>query len=162
MIIWDKKNGYTYKDEATNKEYTLHELMCYKGTASSDIVGIWDEKNNCFANYVYGAEFLDESIEELNNTIKYYVDAYEAKRNNQSKARAFIKYKSTKAGVKDFLADASTDFFAEMEKPWEDQQLEKYDIVISCGKRKISIPLGAEEWDGIEALLTNASETWEA
>lgn len=163
MIIWDKKNGYTYKDETTRKEYSLHEMKCYQGEASSDIVAIWDDASNCFANYVYGAEFLHESIEELNNTIKFYVDDYEAKQKEKAKAKAEIvaKYKCTKAGVKAFLDEASTDFFAEMEKPWDDQHLENFDIVISCGKRKISIPLGAEEWNGIEVLLTDAAETWE-
>lgn len=151
MIIWDKKNGYTYKDEATNKEYTLHELMCYKGTASSDIVGIWDEENNCFANYVYGAEFLDESIEELNNTIKFYVDDYEAKRNKPSNARAFVKYGFSKAGVHDFLEHASNDFFADMDNGGE--HIDQFDIVVSCGKHKIRVPLGAEEWDGLESWL---------
>lgn len=158
MIIWDQKNGYTYKDEATNKEYTLHELMCYKGTASSDIVGIWDEKNNCFANYVYGAEFLDKSIEELNNTIKFYVDAYEAKQKAETKAKAFIKYEFTKAGVKAFLEKASDDFFAEMEKEWEVQNLGQFDIEISCGKHKVRIPLGAEEWNSVEVMLADCLE----
>lgn len=151
MIIWGKKNGYTYKDEATNKEYSLHELMCYKGTASSDIVGIWDEENNCFANYVYGAEFLDESIEELNNAIKFYVDDYEAKRNKPSKARAFVKYGFSKAGVHDFLEHASNDFFADMDNGGE--HIDQFDIVVSCGKHKIRVPLGAEEWDGLESWL---------
>ena len=162
MIIWDKKNGYAYKDEATNKEYTLHELTCYKGTASSDIVGIWDEENNCFANHVYGAEFLDGNIEELNNTIKFYVDAYEAKRKTQTKAKAFIKYEFTKAGVKAFIDQASNDFFEEMDKDYEDQHLERFDIEISCGKHKVRIPLGAEQWNALENCLTDAIEDWEA
>ena len=162
MIIWDKKNGYVYEDETNGKRYSTYEAKCYEGECTSDILIIWDEENNCFANYVYGATLLHENIEELNNTIKFYVDDYEAKRNKPSKARALIKYEATKAGVRAFLDEASTDFFAEMEKPWDDQHLENYDIVISCGKRKISIPLGAEEWNGIEALLTDAAETWEA
>ena len=158
MIIWDKKNGYTYKDEDTQKEYTLHEMACYQGTASSDIVAIWDSKNNCFANYVYGAEFLHQNIEELNNTIKFYVDDYEAKRNKPIKARAFIKYEFTKAGIEAFKDRASADFFAEMEKPFDDQQLEKYDILVSCGKHQIRIPLGAEEWNSVEEMLDECLE----
>lgn len=157
MIIWDKKNGYTYKDEATRKEYTLHEMMCYKGVASSDIVAIWDEENNCFANYVYGAEFLHEDIEELNNTIMFYVDDYEAKRNKPSKAKAFIKYDFTKAGIEAFKDRASADFFAEMDNGGE--HIDKFDILVSCGKHQIRIPLGAEEWDSVEDML---SECWEA
>ena len=156
MIIWDKKNGYTYKDEATNKEYTLHELMCYKGTASSDIVGIWDKENNCFANYVYGAEFLDESIEELNNTIKFYVDAYEANQKTKQKAKAFIKYEFTKAGVKAFLESASDEFFEDMDNGGE--HLDRFDIVVSCGKHLLRMPLGAEEWGNLEVMLEDCLE----
>lgn len=156
MIIWDKKNGYTYEDETNGKRYSLFEAKCYQGEATSDIVIIWDEDRNRFANYVYGADTLHEHIEELDNTIRYYVG--EA---TKVTPKAEVSYRCTKAGVKAFLDEASTDFFAEMEKPWDDQHLENYDIVISCGKRKISIPLGAEEWNGIEVLLTDASENWE-
>ena len=158
MIIWDKRNGYTYKDESTSKEYSLSELSCYHGEASHDIVAIWDNKNNCFANYVYGAEFLHKNIEELNNTIKLYVDDYEAQRNKQSKTKAFVKHEFTNAGITAFLDQASNDFFAEMEKPYEDQHLEKFDIMVSCGKHQIRIPLGAQEWDEVEAMLI---ECWE-
>lgn len=157
MIIWDKKNGYTYKDETTYKEYSLHEMKCYQGEASSDIVAIWDDANNCFANYVYGAEFLHESIEELNNTIKFYVDDYEAKRKKQ-KARAFIKHSFSYAGINAFEDQASTDFFAEMEKPFDDQDLSKFDIMVSCGKHQIRVPFGAQEWDSVVSML---NECWE-
>ena len=156
MIIWDKKNGYTYKDEDTSKEYSLGELSCYQGEASHDIVAIWDNKNNCFANYVYGAEFLHKNIEELNHTIKFYVDDYETKRNKQSKARAYIKYEFTKAGVEAFRDRASADFFAEMDNGGE--HIDKFDIFVSCGKHQIRIPLGAEEWNGVEELLEHCLE----
>lgn len=156
MIIWDKKNGYIYEDEQTHKRYSTYEAKCYEGECTSDIVIIWDEKNNCFANYVYGATFLHESIEELNNTIKFYVDDYEAKRNKRSKTRAFIKHEFTKAGIENFIEHASTDFFEEMNNGGE--HLDQFDIVVSCGKNQIRIPLGAEEWDCVEAMLTNCLE----
>lgn len=160
MIIWDRKNGYVYEDEQTHKRYSTYEAKCYEGECTSDIVIIWDDKNNCFANYVYGATFLHESIEELDNTIKFYVDDYEAKRNNQSKKRAFIKYEFTKAGVSAFLDKASTDFFEEMDNGGE--HLDKFDIVVTCGKHKISMPLGAYLWDRLTDCLTDAVEDWEA
>jgi hypothetical protein len=115
----------------------------------------------CFANYVQGATFLYEDISELDNTVKQYVDEYEAKRNKPSKAKAFVKYEFTKAGVKAFLDDASTEFFEEMEKPWEDQKLEQYYIVVSCGKHKITVPLGAEEWNALDCWLTECVEEYE-
>lgn len=157
MIIWDKKNGYTYEDETNGKRYSLFEAKCYQGEATSDVVVIWDEEKNRFANYVYGASNLFEHIEELDNTIKYYVGEY-----TKEIPQAEVSYRFTHAGIKAFLDEASTDFFAEMDKPYEDQHLENYDIVISCGKRKISIPLGAEPWNDLELFLFEALEYWEA
>jgi hypothetical protein len=158
MIYWSKRDGYTYKDEDTLKEYSLFEMMCYQGTATSDVIAIWDEKNNCFANHVYGATLLYEDIEELNNTIKYYVDAYEAKQKTKAKAKAFTKYEFNKAGIKAFLSKASEDFFEEMDHELEDQDLSKFDIVVSCGKHQIRIPLGAEEWNSVEVMLADCLE----
>lgn len=156
MIIWDKKNGYTYEDETNGKRYNLFEAKCYQGEATSDIVIIWDEEKNQFDNYVYGADSLFEHIEELDNTVKYYVG--EA---TKATPKTDVSYRFTKAGVKAFLNDASTEFFAEMEKPFDDQYLEQYDIVVSCGKRKISVPLGAEEWNALEDWLTECVEEYE-
>lgn len=154
MIIWDKKNGYTYEDETNRKRYELFEAKCYQGEATSDIVIIWDEKENCFTNYVYGANNLFEHIEELDNTIKYYVDE-----STKKTPKADVSYRFTKAGVKAFLADASAEFFEDMDNGGE--HLDQFDIVISCGKRKIAVPLGAEEWNSIEAFLADAVEEWE-
>ena len=156
MIIWDKKNGYTYENETNGKRYTLFEAKCYEGEASSDIVIIWDEEKNQFTNYVYGANDLFKHIDELDNTIKYYVG--EA---TKATPKTAVSYRFTKAGVKAFLDDASTEFFEEMEKPFEDQHLEQFDIVVSCGKRKISVPLGAEEWNALEDWLTECVEEYE-
>lgn len=154
MIIWDKKNGYTYEDETNGKRYSLFEAKCYQGEATSDIVIIWDEEKNQFANYVYGADSLFDHIEELDNTIKYYVSE-SAKKAPKAKAN----YRFTKAGIEAFEDMASTDFFAEMEKPFDDQHLEKFDIIVSCGKHSIRIPLGAQEWDATVQML---NDCWEA
>ena len=155
MIIWDKKNGYTYEDETNGKRYSLFEAKCYQGEATSDIVIIWDEEKNRFANYVYGANDLFKHIDELDNTIKYYVNecAKEA-------TKAEVNYRFTKAGVKAFLADTSAEFFEDMDNGGE--HLDQFDIVVSCGKHKIHVPLGAEEWNGIESWLNDAIEEWEA
>ena len=156
MIIWDKKNGYIYEDEANGKRYSLFEAKCYQGEASSDIVIIWDEEKNRFTNYVYGADSLFEHIEELDNTIRYYVG--EA---TKETPKTEVTYRFTKAGVKAFLDDASTEFFAEMEKDYDDQNLEQYYINVSCGKRKITVPLGAEEWNALDSWLTECVEEYE-
>jgi hypothetical protein len=154
MIIWDKKNGYTYEDETNGKRYGLFEAKCYQGEASSDIVIIWDEEKNQFANYVYGADSLFGHIEELDNTIKYYVG--EA---TKATPKAEVTYRFTKAGVKAFLADASTEFFEDMDNGGE--HLDQFDIVVSCGKRSIRVPLGAEEWNALEDWLTECVEEYE-
>lgn len=158
MITYHKDFGCWFQMTEDSKHYALYEAKTYKHNSTSDRVIIWDVDNDEMVNFVYGATVL--GVDELDKAVSEYVAEYEAKQKN--KAKAFAKYNSTKAGVRAFLDEASTDFFAEMEKPWDDQHLENYDIVISCGKRKISIPLGAEEWNGIEALLTDAAETWEA
>jgi hypothetical protein len=157
MIIWDKRNGYSYKDEANGKHYSVYEAKCYEGECTSDIVIIWDDERNCVANHVYGATFLHENIEELNNTIKFYVDEYETKK-KANVAKVAHKHGFSSAGVKAFIDQASADFFAEMEKPYDEQHLENYDIVVSCGKHKIGVPLGAEEWNEIEAWLNYCLE----
>lgn len=154
MIIWDKRNGYAYEDETNGKRYNLFEAKCYEGEATSDIVIIWDEKKNQFVNYVYGANDLFRHIDELDNTIKYYVG--EAIKETP---KTDVYYKFTRAGVKAFLADASAEFFEDMDNGGE--HLDQFDIVISCGKRKISVPLGAEEWGALENLLSDAIEEWE-
>lgn len=154
MIIWDKKNGYTYEDETNGKRYSLFEAKCYQGEASSDIVIIWDEEKNQFTNYVYGADSLFEHIEELDNTIKYYIGE-----STKATPKADVSYRFTKAGVKAFLADASSEFFEDMDNGGE--HLDQFDIVVSCGKRSVRVPLGAEEWNALEDWLTECVEEYE-
>ena len=158
MIIWDKKNGYTYEDEQTHKRYSLLEGKCYKGECTSDSIIMWDDEKMCFADYVQGATFLYKDIEELDQTIKGYIDAYEAKQTEKRKARAFIKHSFSDAGIKAFEDQASADFFEEFEKPFDDQDLTKFDIMVSCGKHQIRIPLGAEEWNELTYFLKECLE----
>ena len=146
MIIWDKVNGFTYENEANGKRYSLFEAKCYQGEATSDILIMWDEERNRFANYVYGASNLFENIAELDDTVRYYVEKYEA-----TKKKIAVNYSFTKAGVKAFIDGASTDFFEDMDNGGE--HLDQFDIVVSCGKHQIKIPLGAEEWNELEAML---------
>lgn len=162
MITYHKEYGCWFQMTEDAKHYALYEAKTYKHNSTSDRVIIWDEDNDEMVNFVYGATIL--GVDELDKAVSEYVAEYEARQKAEARAKDEIvaTYKITKAGVRAFLDEASTDFFAEMEKPWDDQHLENYDIVISCGKRKISIPLGAEEWNGIEVLLTDAAETWEA
>ena len=160
MIIWDKRNGYIYEDEQTHKRFSLLEAKAYDGEATSDIVVIWDEKKNCFADYVYGATFLHENIAELDNVVSDYVADYEAKQKATAQAEIAINYKFTKAGVKAFLDGASTDFFEDMDNGGE--HLDQFDVVVSCGKHQIRIPLGAEQWNGFEIFLNDAIDDWDA
>ena len=153
MIIWDKRNGYTYESETSGKRYNLFEAKSYQGEATSDIVIMWDEEKNRFANYVYGATTLFEDIAELDSNISYYVDDYEAK---QKKNAIAVNYRFTKAGVKAFVDNASADFFEDMDNGGE--HLDQFDIVVSCGKHQIKIPLGAEEWNSLDAMLRECLE----
>ena len=114
---------------------------------------MWDEERNRFANYVYGATSLFENIAELDDNVRYYVDEYEAKQKQNNIA---VGYRFTKAGVKAFLDNASADFFADMDDGGE--HLDQFDIVVSCGKHSIRIPLGAEEWNSVDTMLRECLE----
>ena len=151
MIIWDKTNGYAYENETNGKRYSLFEAKSYQGEATSDIVIMWDEEKNCFANYVYGATNLFENIAEFDDTVRYYVEKYEA-----TKKAVAVNYRFTKAGVKAFIDGASTEFFEDMDNGGE--HLDQFDIVVSCGKHSIRIPLGAEEWNSLEEMLNECLE----
>lgn len=162
MITYHKEYGCWFQMNENAKHYALYEATTYKHKTTSDRVLIWDEDADEMVNFVYGANIL--GVDELDKAITEYVAEYEAKKKAEAKAKikALAEYKFTKAGVRAFLDETSTDFFAEMEKDWDDQHLEHFDIVITCGTRKISIPLGAEQWDALERCLEDAVEEWEA
>ena len=162
MITYHKEYGCWFQMTEDAKHYALYEAKTYKHNSTSDRVIIWDEDNDEMVNFVYGATIL--SVDELDKAVTDYVAEYEARQKAEAraKAEALAEYKFTKAGVNAFLDETSTDFFAEMEKDWDDQHLELFDTVISCGTRQIKVPLGAYQWECLESYLKDAVEDWEA
>jgi hypothetical protein len=159
MITYNKKSGWGFIGEESGKQYSLYEMVSYRGNTTSDIIIIWDHDSDCIVNHVYGAN--STSIEELSDIITEYVKEYETKEKEKAKAEIAASYKFTKTGVKAFLEYASDDFFKEMDKEPEEQDLAQFDIVVSCGKHSISVPLGAEEWGNVESLLYDSLENYE-
>lgn len=156
MITYHKEYGCWFQMTEDSKHYSLFEMTTYKHKSTSDIIAIWDYDNHEFVNYLYGANTI--SVDELDKMVSEYVAEYEAKQKAKRKARVFVKHEFTYAGIKAFEDQASTDFFAEMEKPFDDQDLSKFDIMVSCGKHQIRIPFGAQEWDSVVSML---NECWE-
>lgn len=149
MIIWSKKNGYAYEDEFTHKRYSIFEAITYKGESSTDAVAIWDDEEEQFVNYLYGADFLYKNLAYFDEAVSCCIKEYEEK----EKAR----YRFTKAGVRLFVEKASDDFFKAME---EGEDLEPYNIDITVGNHRIVVPLGAMEWDGLETWLKECAEEY--
>lgn len=160
MITYHKEYGCWFQMTEDSKHYALYEAKTYKHNSTSDRVIIWDEDNDEMVNFVYGANVL--SVDELDKAVSEYVTEYEARQKTEAKAtqKAEVSYRFTRAGVKAFLADASAEFFEDMDNGGE--HLDQFDIGVSCGKRSIRVPLGAEEWNGIEVWLEDAINEWEA
>lgn len=160
MITYHKEYGCWFQMTEDSKHYALYEAKTYKHNSTSDRVIIWDEDNDEMVNFVYGATIL--SVDELDKIVTDYVAEYEARRKaeEKTKVKAFAKYEFTKAGVRAFLDKTSTDFFEEMDNGGE--HLDQFDIVVTCGKHKISMPLGAYLWDQLTDCLTDSVEDWEA
>ena len=156
MITYHKEYGCWFQMDENAKHYALYEATAYKHNTTSDRVLIWDEDNDELVNFVYGANIL--GVDDLDKAVTEYVAEYEAKKSKPSKASAFIKHEFTKAGVQSFENQASADFFEEFEKPYDDQHLENFDIMVSCGKHQIRIPLGAEEWNELINYLKECLE----
>lgn len=156
MITYHKDYGCWFQMSEDSRHYGLFEMKTYKHNSTSDIVVVWDHDNHEFVNYVYGANTL--SVDELDKIVTEYVTEYEAKRKRAHKARAYIKHGFNEAGIKDFEDQASADFFEEFEKPYDDQHLENFDIMVSCGNHQIRIPLGAEEWNELTYYLKGCLE----
>lgn len=156
MITYHKEYGCWFQMTEDSKHYTLYEAKTYKHNTTSDRVIIWDEDNDEMVNFVYGANTI--SIEELDNVVSDYVAEYEAKQKAEAKnkVKAFIKYEFTKSGIEAFKNRASADFFAEMDSGGE--HIDDFDILVSCGKHQIRVPLGAEEWNSVEVMLTDCWE----
>ena len=160
MITYHKEYGCWFQMNETAKHYALYKAKTYKHNSTSDRVIIWDEDNDEMVNFVYGASVL--SVDELDKAVSEYVTQYESiqKKEAKNKVKAFAKYEFTKAGVNNFLDKASTDFFEDMDNGGE--HLDQFNIVVTCGKHKISMPLGAYLWDQLTDCLTDAVEDWEA
>lgn len=152
MITYHKEYGCWFQMTENSKHYALYEAKTYKHNTTSDRVIIWDEDNDEMVNFVYGATIL--GVDELDKAVSDYVAEYEAKKT----AKAKRHYSLNKAGVKAFEDKASADFFEEMEKPWEEQNLGKFDIIVSVGDHQISVPLGAEEWNDLVVWLSECEE----
>ena len=149
MIIWTAKEGYIYESESNGKRYALLEMKCYRGKATSDIIAIWDEENDCFVNHVYGATYLDGEIDELDKNIRILVDEYEAKAEARVHTGAEVHYKTTKAGVKAWCSDVVDDILdREVCCPY----------IISHGNRYVQLPDLAEIHEMLENFLTEAEE----
>lgn len=158
MTIYTKENGCYYEQETTGKHYSLYEMMTYKGNTTSDIVAIFDDDNHELVGWFPGANIFD--VNEIDKAVAELVEEYETKQKEKATPTVEVSYRFTKAGVEAFLADASAEFFEDMNNGGE--HLDQFDIVVSCGKRKIAVPLGAEEWNGIEVWLEDAINEWEA
>ena len=153
MIIWSKKNGYSYEDEFTGKRYSIFEANTYKGEASTDAVAIWDDTEEQFVNFLYGADFLYKDLVYFDEAVAHHVKEYEADKLDCEK----VRYRFSKAGVRLFTEKASDDFFKAMD---EFDDLGPYNINITVGGHKIVVPLGAMEWDGLETWLTECAEEY--
>ena len=153
MIIWTKKNGYAYEDEATRKRYSLFEVNTYKGECSPDTIAIWDDCEEQFVNYLYGADFLYKDLSYFDEAVAFYVKEYEANKLVNKK----VRYRFIKSGVQMFINRASDDFFEAMENG---DDIAPYNIEISVGNHHVTVPLGAMEWDGLETWLMDCVEEY--
>ena len=154
MITYDKRFGCWFQMDENSRHYSLYEMMTYKHNSTSDIVVIFDHDHDSIVNYVYGANIL--SVEELDKAVSEYVAEYEAMARGEGKVTPNLSYRFTKAGIEAFKDRASADFFAEMDRGGE--HIDKFDIFVSCGKHQIRIPLGAQEWDIIDTMLSDCLE----
>lgn len=151
MIIYDKKNGWAFLSEETGKHYALYEMISYRGHTTSDIIAIWDHDNDFIVNHVYGATIL--KIEELSETISYYVAEYETRARGKAKEETEIYYKLSKSGVRAWGNDVVEDI---CEKDLCG------DYIISHGNRSVRLPDLAEIHNMLECFLEDVVEEMEA
>lgn len=144
MIIWSKKEGFYYEDESNGCRYALLEMTSYKGDCTSDIIAIWEEDHNTFIDYVYGASYLYEDLEKLDETIKFYVDRY-----NKKGLKTKANYPLTKSGVRAWCGDVVDDIL---------ERGITGDFIISHCNRQIKLPDLAEVFDALDCFLTEAEE----
>jgi hypothetical protein len=147
MITYTKENGCHYAHEATGKQYFLYEAMTYKGRTTSDRIVIWDEDEDKFVNFVYGANSI--GMAELDSMVSAYVEEYEAKRSKSEAVRPHITYKLTRMGVKLWAEDVVDDIL--------DRDITG-DYIITHAHRSIRIPDLAEIHEQLSLFLEEAEK----
>lgn len=143
-------NGYYYEDETTGERFALVELKSLGATTTSDIVGIWDEENNEFRGYFYGATLYENDPKQLDELVQQYIE-----KPKQKTAEPVVSYAFTKTGSKAFCDDVVSDFFEAMDN---DEDLRAYDIHVTVGKRTIEIPMFADVYEGLCYWFDNMEE----
>lgn len=156
MITYHKEYGCWFQMTEDSKHYSLYKMRPYSGEDTLDIMAVFDYDSKETVGIICDSTLFD--LEDLDCMIESKVLAYEAKQKASKKANAKTKHPFTSAGVNEFEAQVSSEFFEEMEKDWEDQRLDKFDIVVSCGKHQVCVPLGAEEWSEIIVCLRDCLE----
>lgn len=73
MLKHDGRNGYTYIEETTRKEYPLMAMHCLGGYATSDIIVIWDDEHGNMFNWFYGETTLLDAPQELDTIVAAYI-----------------------------------------------------------------------------------------
>lgn len=77
MLKHNKREGYTYIDKRTGKEYSLYALHCLGGECTSDIVVIWDDEHENIFNWFYGETWLLAEPAELEKIVADYIESDE-------------------------------------------------------------------------------------
>lgn len=147
MIKYTKRDGYTYTDERTGREYSLLEMKSYGGETTSDIIMIWDLETDTPANWVYGASLYEHDVQKLDELIAEYI---EANRKKQTAPR--VRYDFTRAGVTAFERDVIDDIL--------DRDICEWFTLTHAG-RELRIPDTAMAYEGMETFLQEAIDDWD-
>lgn len=147
MIIYSKRNGYYYEDETTGERFALVELKSLGGNTTTDIVGIWDEKNNEFRGYFMGATLYENDPKQLDELVQQYIE-----KPKQKATQTAVSYEFTHAGVKAFEQDVLDDILDHNICEW---------FTLSHAGRTIRVPDTAMAFEGLEMFLKEAIEDWE-
>ena len=158
MLKFTSKDGFTYVDDTTSKEFSLFNTSSLGGQTSADIVVIFDYEANKVVNYFYGAGHCmdgEKAIRELEETAKHYVDEYLKRDLNP----ATIKYPFDENGAKRFMSSAYDDIFKALDScnPMTDDYGD-HDIYIRIGCHEIRIPDLAMCYQLLEEYLNDALE----
>ena len=98
MLKFNPRDGFSYVSDRTKKEYTLEGLRCLGGSASSDKVIIWDNRNgddpDQIVGWFYGEDTMIENLAELEKTVAEYVTPYERRKRNEEELKRFEGFKA--------------------------------------------------------------------